>query len=75
MTLNIPFFMWYGDMEEALRVIADYYDIESIFSHEETGNHTTYMRDIAVKLYCKNHDIHWTIMRKQRYCPLYWTDA
>ena len=35
------------------------YDIQRIFSHEETGIAITYKRDKSVKEFCKNNDIIW----------------
>ena len=34
--------------------------IQTIFSHEETGNNWTYRRDIAIKKWCKTHSINWS---------------
>jgi len=35
------------------------YVLQTVFSHEEVGNHLTYQRDIALKKYFKQHQISW----------------
>lgn len=55
--LNIPLLMRYGEVKEALDDIRNYYDIQNIYAHEETGNHLTYMRDLATITYCRDHHI------------------
>jgi deoxyribodipyrimidine photo-lyase len=58
--LNTPLLMYYGEVNQALDIIRDYYDIDHIYAHEETGNHLTYMRDLDTITYCKDHHITFT---------------
>lgn len=43
-----------------MRYILEYYDVDSIFSHEETGNAITYDRDIMMGKYLRAKGIAWT---------------
>ncbi|MEK6787857.1 MAG: FAD-binding domain-containing protein [Pseudomonadota bacterium] len=47
---------------EAVEVLSHLYAIApfaALFSHEETGNHASYQRDLAVKAWCKSHSLPW----------------
>ena len=44
---------------EVLKSIISQYPIAAIYSHEETGNNTTFTTDIAVAAWCKTHHITW----------------
>lgn len=48
-----------GTITEALTNIAKQYDINALYSHEETGNHWTYQRDLQVKKWCQQRNITW----------------
>lgn len=39
--------------------IQNFYTVEKIFSHQETGILTTYTRDKEFKRYCRNNNIEW----------------
>ena len=39
--------------------IQNFYTIETLFSHQETGILTTYTRDKEFKRYCRNNNIEW----------------
>ena len=39
--------------------IQNFYTVETIFSHQETGILTTYTRDKEFKRYCRNNNINW----------------
>jgi deoxyribodipyrimidine photo-lyase len=39
--------------------LANYYNIQTIFSHRETGNKVTYDRDIVVQEFCDQRNILW----------------
>jgi deoxyribodipyrimidine photo-lyase len=47
------------EVVDALTKLLLTFDIQQIFSHEETGNGLTYKRDIAVAAFCKQHNITW----------------
>lgn len=55
--LNIPLIVMYGSVQQALDTISQYYTIQSLLAHEETGNALTYDRDRTIIKYCKNHHI------------------
>jgi deoxyribodipyrimidine photo-lyase len=55
--LNIPLLMRHGEFTEALDMIQHYYTLHQIVAHEETGNHLTYMRDLAMIQYCATHTL------------------
>jgi hypothetical protein len=42
-----------------MKYILEYYDVEKIFSHEETGNAITYHRDIMMGKYLGSKKIPW----------------
>lgn len=48
-----------GDFVSFLDAIQDYYQINTIYSTQETGIQWTFDRDIAVKAYTKEHQIDW----------------
>ncbi|MCB6184707.1 DNA photolyase family protein [Leeia sp. TBRC 13508] len=57
--LGIPILFVYSDPTEALRHIQKTVSIESIHSHEETGNNATFQRDIRVQAWCQAHNVQW----------------
>jgi deoxyribodipyrimidine photo-lyase len=42
-----------------INVLQEYYMIDAIFSHQETGIKATYKRDLNFKRFCKNNQINW----------------
>ncbi len=48
-----------SDIIGACNQIQNFYKIETVFSHIETGILTTYSRDKDFKRYCRNNNIHW----------------
>lgn len=49
----------HNEMLPVLRVFQEEYGICQIFSHQEVGVKLTFDRDVAVKTFCKKHDIQW----------------
>ena len=49
----------HGDITQTLSKLLIRHPFDSIYSHEETGNHWTYQRDIDVQRWCDEHAIHW----------------
>ncbi len=49
----------YGEVTDVFRSIQSSYDIESLYSLQETGIQLTYQRDLNLAEYCRNHDIRW----------------
>ena len=58
--LNIPFFIFERNISDVMKYILEFYDVEHIFSHEETWNTITYERDIMMGKYLKSKNILWT---------------
>ena len=48
-----------GEVVQVLDELHENHGIETLWSHEETGNMLTYKRDIAVKAFAKKNDITW----------------
>jgi deoxyribodipyrimidine photo-lyase len=44
---------------DVLNILNENFDIKNLFSHQETGNKVTYDRDLAVQIFCKEHNISW----------------
>lgn len=55
--LNINTF--YSEVQSVFELISEEYNIKSIYSHEETGNDTSYKRDLDIKAYVKQKNISW----------------
>lgn len=53
--LNIVF----DEVINVLEKISTKYNIDTIFSHEETGIETTYMRDKSIKTWCVKRKVQW----------------
>ena len=60
MTLSVPLLVFTRSLSDSLKSILEYYDIEHIYSHEETGNAITYDRDIMMGKYLRSREIPWT---------------
>ena len=48
-----------GEILSVFNTLQDFYKIENVFSHQETGLKITYERDKIFKRYCKNNQINW----------------
>jgi len=55
--LNIPLVTLESKLPEWFECITEYYDIQQIFSHEETWNFVSYKRDTKVINWCKSSAI------------------
>lgn len=49
----------YGTIIDVLNQLAEHFDIEGLFSHQESGNLWTYKRDKQVNVWCIKHKIKW----------------
>lgn len=58
--IGVPLIIFERHISDVMRYILEHYDVDSIFSHEETGNAITYDRDIMMGKYLKSRDILWT---------------
>ena len=58
--IGLPLMIFERNISDVMKYILDCYDIEHIFSHEETGNAITYDRDIMMAKYLNIKKILWT---------------
>ncbi|MGC6530773.1 MAG: FAD-binding domain-containing protein [Candidatus Puniceispirillaceae bacterium] len=54
---NIPLITKVGDAVAVFDAIHKYQPITRILAHEECGNHVSYLRDIAVRKWCRAHNV------------------
>jgi deoxyribodipyrimidine photo-lyase len=52
--IGVPLVVFERNISDVMKYILEYYDIDSIFSHEETGNAITYSRDIMMGKYLRS---------------------
>ncbi len=57
--LGAPLIVRTGSVIETLEALSKDYDLQSLHSHEETGNDWTYQRDLAVKDWCAANGLPW----------------
>ena len=55
--LGQPLIIHIGNAEAIFKSLIETYDVTSLYAHEETGNHLTYQRDIAIQTLCEAHHI------------------
>jgi deoxyribodipyrimidine photo-lyase len=53
-----------GEAVEVLERLHTEGPFHSIYSHQETGHHASYQRDIAVSLWCRQRNVHWRQFRQ-----------
>lgn len=58
-----PLIIRTGDMITVLDRLAKQVGVTTLWSHEETGNHWTYQRDLRVAGWCRAHGIPWNQVR------------
>lgn len=51
--------VFYGEAIEIFSYINEIFKIQCIFSHQESGINTTWLRDKQIASFCKNQDIIW----------------
>ncbi len=57
--LNASIAVFHHEVIDVFQNIQKQYKINTIFSHQEIGNHISYQRDIAVQQFCSNNNIQW----------------
>ncbi len=57
--LHAKLYIFHNEVLPVLHAIAEKYEIQTIFSHQETGNKISYDRDIAIQNFCKAQKIAW----------------
>ncbi len=58
-SLNIPLYSFYTEVVPFFKKINEFYTINKLFSHQETGIAITYERDKTVQQFCKKNEIEW----------------
>ena len=57
--LNAKIHVFHHEVLNVFAQLANKYQIQTIFSHQEIGNKLTFDRDVSVKTFCANHFINW----------------
>jgi deoxyribodipyrimidine photo-lyase len=52
-------YIFHNEAHIIFKALSNYYTIDTIYSHRETGNKLTYDRDISIGNYCKEKSITW----------------
>lgn len=52
-------YWFHSEVIPVFEAIQQYYSIQNIYSHQETGLKITFDRDLAVKKFCKKNNIQW----------------
>lgn len=56
---TVPFSIAQGDFIEIMEMIQSQYEVDTVFSHQETGLEHTFDRDKKFKNYCQKNEIQW----------------
>ncbi len=57
--LNAELFIFHNEVINVITEIAEHYAIKNVFSHQETGNKTSYDRDLVMQSFFKSNAIVW----------------
>lgn len=52
-------FIVQSEVVDWLNLLQDQFEINALYSHQETGNAITFKRDLDVKLWCEEHQVPW----------------
>jgi len=55
----VPISIFHGNANEVFNYLSDLYDIQNVFSHQETGLEFTFKRDIEIKKILRSKHINW----------------
>ncbi len=58
--IGVSLIIFERNISDVMKYILDVYDVDCVFSHEETGNAITYDRDIMMGKYLRSKNIVWT---------------
>lgn len=58
-SIGVPLVIFERNISDVMKYILDSYRVDSVFSHEETGNAITYDRDIMMGKYLNSKNIPW----------------
>jgi deoxyribodipyrimidine photo-lyase len=59
-SIGVPLIIFERHISDVMKYIFEHYDVDSVYSHEETGNAITYERDIMMGKYLRSKGISWT---------------
>lgn len=62
--LGQPLIVRTGRVTDIFSSLAEEFDLEALWSHEETGNAWTYARDLEVAAWCRERGIPWNELRQ-----------
>ena len=48
-----------GESVDVFQTLWQHCAFDALYSHEETGSHITFSRDLAVEKWCAQHGVHW----------------
>lgn len=57
--LNIPLVVYHEEANHVFNALYQQFSIQSVYSHEETGNDVTFQRDIRMKHWFNAHRVAW----------------
>jgi deoxyribodipyrimidine photo-lyase len=60
MNANLPLSFFYGPVEAIFESILQKFEIQNVFSHQETGVEVTFDRDKRMKKFFKSKEVSWT---------------
>ena len=52
-------FLFFGNSLEVFEFLYTKFDIQTIFSHNESGTESSWLRDKSISKFCKQHNILW----------------
>ncbi|MBC7503946.1 deoxyribodipyrimidine photo-lyase, partial [Candidatus Gracilibacteria bacterium] len=58
--IGVSLIIFERNISDVIKYILNVYDVDCVFSHEETGNAITYERDIMMGKYLRSKNIVWT---------------
>lgn len=58
-SISVTVYNFYQEVSFVFEKLAEVYQINTIFSHEETGNKLTYDRDLKIQKFCNDNNIIW----------------
>ena len=58
-SFNAKIYIFQNEAQDVFEKLANVYEIDSVFSYEETGNNLTFSRDKAMARFFKNKHIKW----------------
>jgi deoxyribodipyrimidine photo-lyase len=57
--INAKLYFFHNEVEPVFEALLKYYDVHTVYSHQEIGNKLTYDRDVAMKHFFSENSILW----------------